>query len=387
MLGPDQLLLAAVDPHQGPVDQGQELGRQLRGQLHGPALAEPGAQRRLLEPGLVGLVLDLGGQAQALGVGPADPGHPGRVEDPAGEGEPHQRDHLQLVLAHRLVRRRPGEPHRLQHPPQVVQGDPGLGAHLPVGPVSTAPPSGGRGRLQERERQPARPDGRGDPVHRQPGPLAGHGQAELVQVTGEERGRPVPGDQDAEVHHPADLGLAGAGQPGQAGRGERVPASLHAAILRRRPWLGDQGGPGVPAGAPLARLVRWSRCSRRCRSRSRASSRPSSSAGCQPRTPVARSTTMATRRRVQWSEANPWARGGCWRAHLTAYSSSEDSRPPGRTRSGPPAMAPWPAHHRLVGHRDQHGGLARPGPRPGRGGRDGPGPRAGAGPPGAASGR
>jgi hypothetical protein len=235
VLGPDQLLLAAVDARQGLVDQRQEVGGEVRGQLHGPALAEPGVQRGLLEPGPVGLVLDLGGQAQALGVGPADPGDPGPVEDPAGEGQPHQRDHGQLVLAHRLVRRGPGEPHRLQGRSQVVQGDPGLGAHLPVGPVRGDGPAGIGGRLHERERQAAGPDGRGDPVHRQPGPLAGHGQAELVPVAGQERGRPVPGDQDAEVNHPADLGLAHAGQPGQAGRGERVPLGLHAAILRRRP--------------------------------------------------------------------------------------------------------------------------------------------------------
>jgi hypothetical protein len=217
-------------PIRAPVDQRDEVRGELGGPLHGLLLAEPGGQHRPLEAGLVGLVLDLGGQPQALGVGPADPGQPPLVEDPAGQGVRHQRDHLELVLADRLVRRGPGEPGRLQRLPQRLQADPGLLAHLPEGPLRRQRPALVGGGLQEGERQPAGPDGRGDPVHRQPGALAGRGQADLVEVAGKERGRPVAGDQDAEVDQAADLGLGQPGQGGQPGGGQ----GLHAAILRRR---------------------------------------------------------------------------------------------------------------------------------------------------------
>ena len=203
------------------------------------------------------------------------------------------------------------------------RGTPGLLAHLPVGAVRRDRPAVVRGGLQERERQPAGPDGRGDPVHRQPGPLAGQGQADLAKIDGQERGRLVPGDQDAEVDHAADLGLAHARQLGQLGPGQRLhgrhPTGRGVGSAerdRRRSRSGRSGQETLVAAGRRSRG--WSRrWSRRWRSRSRVWSRPRSSAGCQPRTPVARSTTMATRRRVQWSEANPWACGGCCRVHLT----------------------------------------------------------------------
>jgi hypothetical protein len=195
---------------------------ELGGQLHDLALAEPGVQRRTLEAGLEDLGLDQRGQAQALGVCPADPGHPPLVEDAGGDRHLEDGDDLELVLAHRLVRRRPGEPHRLQRLAQHVKGDTGLLAHLPVGAVRRDRPAVVRGGLQERERQPAGPDGRGDPVHRQPGPLAGQGQADLAEIDGQEWGRPLPGDQDAEVDHAADLGLAHTRQLGQLGPGQRL---------------------------------------------------------------------------------------------------------------------------------------------------------------------
>jgi len=55
MLGPRQLLLAAVDARQRRVHQRQEVAAQLGGQLHGGPLVGPGLQRQPLEPRLVGL--------------------------------------------------------------------------------------------------------------------------------------------------------------------------------------------------------------------------------------------------------------------------------------------------------------------------------------------
>jgi hypothetical protein len=81
---PGQLLLAAVASHDRPVHQGQELGPELGGQLQGLALAHARRQHRQLEAGVVGLVLGLGDQAQAVGPGPADPGRPGQVQDAGG---------------------------------------------------------------------------------------------------------------------------------------------------------------------------------------------------------------------------------------------------------------------------------------------------------------
>ena len=71
---PGQLLLTAVDGHDRPVHQRQELGPELGGQLQGLALAHAGLQDRQLEAGVVGLVLGLGDQAHAVGPGSADPG-------------------------------------------------------------------------------------------------------------------------------------------------------------------------------------------------------------------------------------------------------------------------------------------------------------------------
>jgi hypothetical protein len=51
VLGPGQLLLAAVDRHQRTVDQGRDVAARPGGQLHGGALVGAGLQRRQLEPG------------------------------------------------------------------------------------------------------------------------------------------------------------------------------------------------------------------------------------------------------------------------------------------------------------------------------------------------
>lgn len=79
--------------------------------------------------------------------------------------------------------------------------------------------------LQEDERQPARPDRGGDPVHRQPGLLARGGQAQLLDVAGEEWRRSVAGHQDAEVDHPLDLGLRHAGEVGKFGCRQLIHAA------------------------------------------------------------------------------------------------------------------------------------------------------------------
>jgi hypothetical protein len=83
------------------------------------------------------------------------------------------------------------------------------------------------GGLQEGERQPARPDGRRDPRQRQPGLLAGGGQADLLHVGLQERAGAVAGHQDAELHQPLDLGLGHAGEVGKS----RCRQPLHAAVI------------------------------------------------------------------------------------------------------------------------------------------------------------
>ena len=190
-------------------------------------LVGAGGPHRPREPRPVGLVLDVGGQAQALRVGPTDPGQPGRVQDPRGLCQLQQRHDLELVLPDRLVGRHPGEPHRLQNAAERVQGHPGLLAHLPVGPRRAHPPPLVRGGLQEPKRQPAGPDRRRDPLHRQPGPLARRGDADLLHVGRPERARVVTGHQDAEVDHPLDLGRRGAGEIGKRRCRECLHARCH----------------------------------------------------------------------------------------------------------------------------------------------------------------
>jgi hypothetical protein len=126
-----------------------------------------------------------------------------------------QRHHRQLVLPHRLVGADPGEPHLLQHRAERVEGDPGVLAHLPVGSPRAHRPAPEWRALQKRERQPARPDRRPDPLHQQPGPLAGHGQADLGHITLTEWAGAVPGDQDAELDQSANLDLGHAGEVGE----------------------------------------------------------------------------------------------------------------------------------------------------------------------------
>jgi hypothetical protein len=104
VLDPGQLLLAVVDGHDRPVQQRRELGVEPGGQLQGLLLTHAGLQHRQLDAGVVGLALGLGGQAQAIGPGPADPGHPDQVQDAGGRHPLQQRHHLQLVGPHRVVR-------------------------------------------------------------------------------------------------------------------------------------------------------------------------------------------------------------------------------------------------------------------------------------------
>ena len=224
-LGPQQLLLAVVHGQQCRVAKGQEADALAGGLVHGRPLAAAGGQHRPLEPRLVGLAPGGGDQPQALHMRPAEPGQPDPVEDPAGQAVAQQRHHRQLVLPHRLVGADPREPHRLQDRDQRVQRDPGLLAHLPVGPRRAHRPAAERRALEEGERQPAGPDGRGDPLHGQPGLLARHRQADLGHVALPERAGALPGDQDAQLDQPLDLGLGRAGEVGQPRR--RQPA--HAA--------------------------------------------------------------------------------------------------------------------------------------------------------------
>jgi hypothetical protein len=221
-------LLPPVDAHERPVHQGQEVGGQLRGQLHRCALVGTGRQHRPPEPRPVDFVLDVGGQPQAVGVAAADPGQPGQVQHAAGQPELQQRHHLQLVLPDRLVGPHPGKPHRLKGAAELIKGHPGLLAHLAISPrrAQRPPPVGGC--LQEGERQSTCPDRRRDPVHGQPGLLAGLGQADLLHIAGEERGGAGPDHQDAEVDQPLDLGLGGAGEVGKSRCRDRIHA---AAIL------------------------------------------------------------------------------------------------------------------------------------------------------------
>jgi hypothetical protein len=131
----------------------------------------------------------------------------------------HQRHHVHLVLAHRLVGTHPGKPHRLQHRDERLERDAGVLAHLPVGPPRAHRPASKRLALQERKRQPTRPDRRDDTLHRQPGPLARGGQAHLGHIALQERASAVPSDQDPELDQPLDL------TPRSRRRGRPVPIS------------------------------------------------------------------------------------------------------------------------------------------------------------------
>jgi hypothetical protein len=188
----------------------------------------------------------------------AHPGRPDLVQDAAGQAALQQRHHLQLVLPDRLIGGHPGEPDGLQEAAQQLQGHPGRLADLPVGPPRAHRPAPVGGSLQEGERQPTLLDRRGDPGHRQPGPLAGGGQADLLHIGRQERLVAVAGDQDTELDQPLDLGLGHAGEVGQS----RCRQPIHAAaILGPAPLLGEpchphRRGARCPHGQ---RAGRWRR--------------------------------------------------------------------------------------------------------------------------------
>ena len=231
VLGPYQLLLPAVDGRERAIDQRQEVRRHLRGELHSGPLFGARVQHRPREPGPVGLVLDVGGQPQALRIGPADPRQPDRIQDPRKARQSQQRHNLQLVLPDRLVGRHPGEPHRLQDAGEGVQRHAALLADLPVGPRRAQRPPAVRRALQERERQSSCPDRRRD---RSMGSRAcSQAAARRTFCTSVSR--------NARRHRgpPAGRGRPSAGpRPPSRRRGRRAPPPRAHACRRRHPSIG-----------------------------------------------------------------------------------------------------------------------------------------------------
>jgi hypothetical protein len=94
-------------------------------------------------------------------------------------------------------------------------------------------------------------DRRRDPSQRQPGLLAGGGQADLLHVGLQERAGAVAGHQDAEVDQPLDLGL---GHPGEVGK-SRCRQPLHAAVILGAVWPAGEGRTRPRPGALSMRVT------------------------------------------------------------------------------------------------------------------------------------
>ncbi len=181
----------------------------LGGLLHGCPLAAADGQHRPLEPRLVGVAPARSDQPQPLHMGPAEAGghRPGRGPRWTGPAAPTAPPPARPpASAHQGP---PGRtPSHSSTATSGVQRIPGLLAHLPVGPHRAHRPAPERRALQERERQPPRPDRRrrsppsaARPARtRWPGGPSWHAGLQ-------ERAGALPGDQDAELDQPLDLGL------------------------------------------------------------------------------------------------------------------------------------------------------------------------------------
>ena len=221
------------------------------------------------------------GQAQSLGVCPADPGEPGQVRSPLARPRWSSATTSSSPSVIGRLRHHRGEPHRLQDAASNSRGMPVSWLTCSVGRPCAHRPAPIQCGFEEGERQPARPDRRRDPRHQQPGPLAGGGQADLGRIVEHvlqervggrpgrpgcrapsaagprprscRRGRPVPMPRSSRSGRRSPGAYRRLGE-GRAVPGRRLgmrPSLRYSSVLATRDsmvwcssFLADQAGPG-----------------------------------------------------------------------------------------------------------------------------------------------
>jgi hypothetical protein len=195
--------------------------------------------------------------------GPAEPGQPGQVEGPTGQGQLQQRDHRQLVLAHRLVGGCPGEPHRLQHRPEGVKGDPGLLADLPVGPSRAHRPA--RNGEASRNANDSRPSPMAAAIASMGSPACSHPAARRTFCTSVSRNGPPPSRgtrMPSSTSRSTSAAVTPARSASPAADNSSMPPSSSASRTRVAA-CGPAAGFGPPSEHGVTSVVRFAQASLR----------------------------------------------------------------------------------------------------------------------------
>jgi hypothetical protein len=170
VLGPRVVLVRVVQGQQGLVRERIELVAPLGGELLLLRFVQPGGQLRQRDLRMPPVRLGLRDPPQGVAVDAEPPVDHGGVES-LRELEADQREDLELVLAHRIVRARLREADRFADDEEQLEGDPLPIAHLPERarahphePVVHVPVEEGEGQLPPVHRL-------GDRLDREPGAL------------------------------------------------------------------------------------------------------------------------------------------------------------------------------------------------------------------------